>query len=40
MYFAHFFEHPAYGMPDSINKVVVQDINGMWLWQDVRGVTR
>jgi hypothetical protein len=33
MYFAHFFEHPLYSTPDSLNKPNVVDINGTLWWQ-------
>ncbi len=39
MYFFHFFEHPSYSRLDSFNKVVVQDVDGTFLWQNVRSVT-
>ena len=32
MYFAHFFEHPLYGTPDSLNKPIVMDVDGTLLW--------
>jgi hypothetical protein len=38
-YFAHFFEHPSYGRPDSFKKVAMVDIDGTHLWQDVRAWT-
>jgi len=40
MYFAHFFEHPSYGRLDSLNKVAIMDIDGTFLWQDVRSKAR
>ena len=38
LYFSLFFEHPLYSRLDSLNKVVVQDIDGTLLWRDVRSV--
>jgi hypothetical protein len=33
MYFFHFFEHPSYNKLDSLNKVIVRDIDGRDVWQ-------
>ncbi len=33
MYYAHFFDHPLYNRPDSLNKVGVMEMTGNWRWQ-------
>jgi hypothetical protein len=35
MFFAHFFEHPSYGAPDSLRKPVSQEIDGSLRWAEV-----
>jgi len=36
MHFAHFFEHPLYNLPDTLNKPMVMNSNGTILWRPVR----
>jgi hypothetical protein len=35
MYLAHFFEHPLYSAPDSLNKVIIMDVDGTSLWRRI-----
>jgi hypothetical protein len=38
MYFAHFFEHPLYNTPDSLNKPAVMNFDGTLLWRAISHV--